>query len=190
MTQRGPFLFLVALLLLVGLGIASFRHQEFRIPWLPGAQQMVWEVQARVEFVALGEPTQAYLTLPPNQDGFRLIRRTPASTFGYSVDQQGSQERAHWAKRRAEGEQVLFYKLQLVKDDGYRVDIVPPGPQPTVAWDEPYKTAVQQIIQSALPISADARTPHQSVITAMDAASRAGLFNITFATAGAAEQGP
>ena len=37
-------------------------------------------------------------------------------------------------------------------------------------------------------ISADANTPHQSVITAMDAASRAGLNQITFATAREAEQ--
>lgn len=37
-------------------------------------------------------------------------------------------------------------------------------------------------------ISADANTPHQSVITAMDAASRAGLYQITFATAREAEQ--
>ncbi len=168
MTQRGPFLFLVALLLLTGVGIANFRHEEFRIPWLPGAQQMVWEVEARVEYVALGEPTQAYLTLPPNQDGFRLIRGTPASTFGYSVDQQGSQERAHWAKRQATGEQVLFYKLQLVKDNDYRVDVIPPGRQPSVAWDEPYLTAVQQIIQSALPLSADSRTLAQQLINNMN----------------------
>ena len=36
-------------------------------------------------------------------------------------------------------------------------------------------------------ISADARTPHQSVISAMDAAGRAGLFQITFSTARGAE---
>jgi len=36
-------------------------------------------------------------------------------------------------------------------------------------------------------INADASTPHQAVITAMDAASRAGLSQITFATAGGAE---
>ena len=42
---------------------------------------------------------------------------------------------------------------------------------------------------SELPvvISADARTPHQSVISAMDAAGRAGLFHITFSTARGAE---
>ncbi len=45
--------------------------------------------------------------------------------------------------------------------------------------------------RSGLPvvISADALAPHQSVITAMDAASRVGLSRITFATAGAKEQG-
>lgn len=39
--------------------------------------------------------------------------------------------------------------------------------------------------REALPvvISADARTPHQSVITAMDAAGRAGLNQIVFSTA-------
>ena len=120
------------------------------------------------EYVALGIPTQVYLTLPPNQDGFRLIRGTPASTFGFGLDQQGAQERAHWAKRQAQGEQVLFYKLQLVKDGGYRVDSIPPGPQPSVAWDEPYRTAAQEVIQGALPISADGRTLAQQLINNMN----------------------
>ena len=31
-------------------------------------------------------------------------------------------------------------------------------------------------------ISADAQTPHQSVVTVMDAARRAGLYRLTFAT--------
>ena len=73
MTQRGPFLFLVVLLLVIGIGVAEFRRQEYRIPLLPGAQQLVWEVEARIVFRARGRATQAYLTLPPNQDGFRLV---------------------------------------------------------------------------------------------------------------------
>jgi biopolymer transport protein ExbD len=46
--------------------------------------------------------------------------------------------------------------------------------------------------RAALPvvISADARTPHQSVITAMDAASRAGLYQIVFSTAKSATATP
>ncbi len=39
--------------------------------------------------------------------------------------------------------------------------------------------------REAIPviISADARTPHQAVISAMEAASRAGLFQLSFSTA-------
>ncbi len=37
-------------------------------------------------------------------------------------------------------------------------------------------------------ISADARTPHQAVMTALDAASRVGLLHITFAATKAADQ--
>ena len=46
--------------------------------------------------------------------------------------------------------------------------------------------------REALPvvISADASTPHQAVVTAMDAASRVGLYQITFATGRGAEPAP
>ncbi|MCH8142884.1 MAG: UUP1 family membrane protein, partial [Proteobacteria bacterium] len=73
MTQRGPFLFLVALLILAGIGTAAFRHQEYRIPLLPGAQQTVWQVEARVEYFAQGGATEVFLTLPPEQSGFRVL---------------------------------------------------------------------------------------------------------------------
>ena len=45
-------------------------------------------------------------------------------------------------------------------------------------------------VDSELPvlISADARTPHQAVMTAMDAASRVGLLHITFAATQAPAQ--
>ncbi len=45
------------------------------------------------------------------------------------------------------------------------------------------KKARGERAEDPVVISADANTPHQSVITAMDAASRAGLYRITFATA-------
>jgi len=168
MTTRGPFLFLVLLLLATGLGIAAYRQQVFRIPMLPGAQQTVWEVEARIEFRARGKATQAYLTLPPNQDGFRVVSETGASSgFGFEVEPQGAQRRAHWSKRSVQGDQVLFYKLQLVRDPNYRVDSIPPHDLPTVVWDEPYETAAMQIVETVLPISADARTLAQQLINRM-----------------------
>ena len=79
MTNQGPFLFLVALLIAAGIGTAAFRHQEYRIPLVPGAQQTVWQVEARIEYTALSGPTQVFLTLPPDQTGFRLLEETGAA---------------------------------------------------------------------------------------------------------------
>lgn len=44
------------------------------------------------------------------------------------------------------------------------------------------QAAVQGVQDPVIVISADASTPHQAVVTAMDAARRAGLQQLTFAT--------
>ncbi|MFU8814020.1 MAG: UUP1 family membrane protein [Pseudomonadales bacterium] len=168
MTQRGPFLFFVILLMVAGAATALYRHDAYHIPLLPGTQQTVWQVEARVEYVAQGGPTQVLLTLPPEQTGFRLIGESSASSgFGFEVSSQGEQRRAHWTKRSARGEQVLFYKLDLVQDAGYRVEPPPAGDPEIQTWDEPYQTAALQLLQSVIPISADARSLAQQLTFAM-----------------------
>lgn len=164
MTQRGPFLFFVIALMAAGIATAVYRHDSYHIPLLPGTQQTVWQVEARVEYLAQGGPTQVFLTLPPEQSGLRLIGESSASSgFGFEVSNQGQQRRAHWTKRSAQGEQVLFYKLDLVEDAGYRVAAAPAGLPPQQTWDEPYQTAALQLLQSVLPISADARSLAQQL---------------------------
>jgi hypothetical protein len=164
MTQRGPFLFFVVAFIAAGIATAVYRHDSYHIPLLPGTQQTVWQVEARVEYLAQGGPTQVFLTLPAEQSGLRLIGESSASSgFGFEVSSQGQQRRAHWTKRSAEGEQVLFYKLDLVEDAGYRVAAAPAGVMSPQTWDEPYQTAALQLLQSVLPISADARSLAQQL---------------------------
>ncbi len=169
MNRQEPFLFLVILLFIAGIAIATFRHQTYRIPLLPGEQQAVWQVEARIDFTANGGSTQIFLTLPPEQNGFRLLEETGAApAFGFSVEQHGLQRRAHWTKRVASGRQTLFYKLALVQDPGQQVKEVPPGPVQVPRWDEPYRTAARQIIDSLLPITADAHSMTVQLISTMN----------------------
>ena len=169
MTQRGPFLFLIALLFITGAGTATFRQLTYRIPLLPGAQQSVWQVEARIEYTASGGATQAYLTLPPQQSGFRIISETGASSgFGFDLERSSGQRRAHWTKRSASGRQILFYKLDLVQDADNAVSSVEPGGPLAVRWDEPYQTAAVQLIESVMPITADAHTLAQQLIRSMN----------------------
>ena len=169
MTERGPFLFLIALLFIAGIGTATFRQMTYRIPLLPGEQQSVWQVEARIEYRASGGATQAYLTLPPPQSGFRIVSETGASSgFGFDLERSGGQRRAHWTKREASGQQSLFYKLDLVQDADYEVESMEPVGPPVIRWDEPYQTAARQLIDSVLPITADAHTLAQQLIRSMN----------------------
>lgn len=168
MTNQGPFLFLVILLILAGVGTATFRHQTYRIPLLPGEQQTVWQVEARIEYTALGGASQIFLTLPPSQSGFRLLEGTGAAPgFGFSLERQGLQRQALWTKRQADGQQTLFYSVPVVEDSAQRVDPIPPGALSPPRWDEPYLTAASQIIDSLMPITADAHSMAVQLISIM-----------------------
>ena len=169
MTQRAPFLFLIALLITAGIGTAAYRHYEFRIPLLPGERQSVWEIEARIRYDAPNGPSQVFLTLPPDQSGLRRVSETGASSgFGFELEDLASARRAHWTKRDARGEETLFYKLRFVQDSEYAADQLPPGRISQPVWDEPYKTAAAQILEASMPVSADQRSLAQQLINNMN----------------------
>ena len=152
MTKTGPFLFLVLLLFVAGIGIATLRHVNYRIPILPGEQQTVWQVEARIDYFARSGASQVYLTLPPEQYGFRVVGETSASPgFGFNVEQGALQSRAHWTKREAQGAQTLFYELEVVQDPLAVAEHIEPAPVAEARWQEPYRTAAQQMLDEVLP---------------------------------------
>ena len=166
MTQRGPFLFLVALLATAGAFFAVYRHQQFHVPLWPGLQQQVWEVEAKIEFSPQGGPVQVSLTLPPSNSGYRIINEYAASSgYGFVLDDRRGQRQARWTKRDVAGEQTLFYKLVLVPDAREKWPPPPPlEPFVRVNWDEPYRTAAKDILDSATPLSADGLTLAQQLL--------------------------
>jgi hypothetical protein len=167
MTTRGPFLVLVALLTVLGIGSAEFRHDKSGIPFLPGDQATVWQVEAKVSFRADGGPVQVLLSLPPIQAEYRVVNENAVSSgYGFSIDDRDGVRRAHWSKRDAQGEQTLYYKVDLIRDP---VATAPEPPQsiPPVRLDEPYATAAQAIVAAVLPRSADGLTLAKQLIREM-----------------------
>ncbi|MEC7296019.1 MAG: UUP1 family membrane protein, partial [Pseudomonadota bacterium] len=65
--SRLPFYFIVGVLLLVGIVASVHRHLQFEIPWFPGEQRQVWEVEAVINFNAQNGPVQVDLALPSHQ---------------------------------------------------------------------------------------------------------------------------
>jgi len=154
--HRGPFFFVVALLLIAGLGAMAWRALELGVPLKPGEQRAIWEVEAQVRFTAIGGPVRASLALPEQQAGFRRISEHTASS-GYGLDRTGEGgRRALWTVREARGEQHLYYSVQLMAAPG----AVDPPREPVeaepVLWEPPNEEAARAIVERARARSADA----------------------------------
>ena len=94
---------------------------------------------------------------------------------------------------QADTEAQKDYPKELIvgvgSDGTYSINRAALAGRDTASLATALKAAAQGAKDVALIISADANARHQSVVTAMEAAQRAGLARITFATQSTARQG-
>ncbi|UYF98375.1 MULTISPECIES: inactive transglutaminase family protein [unclassified Halomonas] len=158
--SRLAFYLIVGFLLVVGIAASIHRHVQFEIPWTPGEQRQVWEIEAVITFNAQDGPVQVDLALPSHQAGYRVLTENTASSgygLAYSADELGRQ--AQWTIRNAAGSQQLYYSVQMLVSPEARAPIqTPPGLSTPTPWGAPYDSAAEQIIERAWARSADNAT--------------------------------
>ncbi|MEZ8142382.1 gonadoliberin III [Enterovibrio norvegicus FF-454] len=166
MTSRVPFYLLVSLLVIVGIGMSMYRHDVYGVPWTAGQKHQVWEVEARVEFEAKGDPVKVSLATPDTQNGFTLINENTSSPgYGFALVNTENGRRAEWTKREAAGQQILYFKNQMLVDDNAKFPNEPPiGNVVPIALDGPLKTAADAILTEARQLSADNSTLTRELI--------------------------
>ena len=155
--SRLPFYLIVGVLLIAGIALSIHRHVVFEVPWTPGEQRQVWEIEAQVNLFARGEPVRVDLAIPSDQEGFRIIsEHTASSGYGLSFDERASGRTASWTIRSARGNQQLYYSAQaLVAPNEPPAAVPPPRIPDDVLWQSPYDTAAVALIQRAYQRSAD-----------------------------------
>ncbi|MEF1253534.1 inactive transglutaminase family protein [Vibrio sp. M260112] len=157
MTSKIPFYISVALLIIAGIALSIFRHQNYGVPWTPGEARQVWDIEARIEFSGQSKPVKASLAAPHTQTGFTLIDESSSSPgYGLSYVETESGRRAEWSVRQATGPQTIYYKAQFLVDPQAKVESTPPTnemTQPT--FDGPAEAAVLALIERANQRSAD-----------------------------------
>lgn len=155
--SRLPFYFIVGLLLITGIVLSVQRHLQFEIPWIPGEQQEVWEVEAMVHFNAGNSPVEVNFALPSHQQGFRVLTENTASSgYGLAYLNNDFGRRAQWSIRKAVGNQQLYYSAQiLVSPAAQASQQLPPELPSVTAWERPYGTAANEVIERAWSRSAN-----------------------------------
>jgi len=157
-TRRISLFAIVSLLTILGLGQAIHRHYVYEVPWFHGTEKSIWSIEARVQFVARGDPVSVSLRRPTDQAGFSILDESGASPgYGLSFNEQNGVPTAEWAIREADGRQILYYRAEVLERDSSAGDYEE-DPPPSIrrrSWEEPYLTAVDALLDEAMSQSAD-----------------------------------
>ncbi len=137
--------FLVILIMGLGIGLILYKHFALGFPLLPDDKKPVWTIEAKIDFVARGEPVTVSFALPPQTLDIVFIEEDFASPdYGFSQLPSPTGRRAQWSKRSATGPQTAYYRARI-----YEVD---PVTLPTVAADlpaEPEKPEFDEVLKTA-----------------------------------------
>ncbi|WP_054112816.1 inactive transglutaminase family protein [Marinagarivorans algicola] len=105
--------FAIALCVL-GVALIAFRHFVSGIPFLPGASQTLWAVEAKIQFEADKGPISVSFTLPNEHAQFvQVNERTASPGFDLMFDEGPKARVAKWSINEAKGKQTLYYLTEL-----------------------------------------------------------------------------
>lgn len=109
----------ILITVLVAIGIGSTLYQIFAlgIPMTEAETDDLWNIDARVEFVASGrEPVKVQMFVPPlNQQFVSLNESFISNNYGVSINRNDGNRRVTWSSRRASGKQTLYYRLVMTR---------------------------------------------------------------------------
>ncbi|MCB1662079.1 MAG: inactive transglutaminase family protein [Pseudomonadales bacterium] len=161
MTPRAKLAILVVILVSSGIGLILYKHYSLGFPLWPGEKQQVWTIEAKVEFLAYGDPVLISFALPDKPPHFINLKENFASAgYGFSQEQINGERRAKWTSRAASGKQTLFYRLDVYGKTGTNLkkSFDPATPLIPVELEEPYKTAALNLIADVQKRSVNAET--------------------------------
>jgi hypothetical protein len=115
MQEKMKVYIVAALLALLGLTTALYKHFALGFPMLPDQATEVWTLEAKIEFQASGAPVLVSLAMPDEQQAIEILNENfTTSGYGFSeIDQPDGTRRAQWTRRSASGRQLLYYRLQV-----------------------------------------------------------------------------
>lgn len=152
---------LASLLALVGLSMALYKHFKLGFPLLPDEKVAVWTVESKVEFEADGAEVLVSLALPDSQQGIDIVNENfTTSGYGFTeIDQPDGSRRAQWTTRKAEGRQVLYYRLQIYPSAlDQTPEVTPPGPPMPPEFDSARATSASALLDEIHALSANTET--------------------------------
>lgn len=134
MTAKSKLAICVALLVLMGSGLALYKSCWLGVPFWKGEQVHEWQIEAKVSFFASRHEVYAKLALPKVSDRDQVGGSGP---LGYHYFLQQDQQRlsAVWSAKERQGPQSLYLWVRVSEDEAGNVEPVSAArPDPDVEY--------------------------------------------------------
>ena len=152
---------LIAILVVLGISVTAYQIFVLGIPVTEDATDDLWNIDAKVEFVANPkDPVKIQMFVPPlSRDFVSLNESFISNNYGVSVNRIDGNRKVTWSARRAKGKQTLYYRLVLTKRySGEKVKIKGPTFRDSIAVEGPEKIAAEALLAPIRQHSADVET--------------------------------
>ena len=152
---------LITILLVLGISITAYQIFVIGIPVTEDATDDLWNIDAKVEFVASSkDPVKIQMFVPPlNRDYVSLNESFISNNYGVSVNRVDGNRKVTWSARRVSGKQTLYYRLVLTKRySGDKTKLKGPVFRDSIAVEGPEKIAAEALLAPIRQHSADVET--------------------------------
>lgn len=165
-------LLLTLVLCATGLSVAYYKIAVIGLPLMASEQAEVWNIEARVSFRAKPDSTvKVALPLLLNPPDYSVLDEDfISSSYGLAIEQDEQGRMAQWAKRRAQGKQLLFYRAVLFKDKDVirKAEATPEYPK-VPEYPEDLAPIILDLLDKARQKSVDTVSFSQRVIEQLNA---------------------
>ena len=152
---------LITILVVLGISVTAYQIFVLGIPVTEDATDDLWNIDAKVEFVANPkDPVKIQMFVPPlSRDFVSLNESFISNNYGVSVNRIDGNRKVTWSARRAKGNQTLYYRLVLTKRySGEKVKVKGPTFRDSIAVEGPEKIAAEALLAPIRQHSADVET--------------------------------
>ena len=159
MKRNRQWVSLSLLLMLLGVLILCFKLFRLGYPPFPDTESAAWSLQARVELEPGQGAVKAGLRLPVRPSGFSVAQENFVSRgFGLTLVEEPLHRQADWAIRRLREPKTLYYRAVIIQDTEHHPFAARPDYPPIPELEEPFATALKDIVAVVRAESADTET--------------------------------
>jgi hypothetical protein len=153
------------------MGALIFAYKVFWLgfPALPDLSSEVWTVQVRLEIRPQDGPVRASLILPSRSSGYTVSKENFISRgFGLTVEEDPFRRQADWAIRNMQEPKTLYYRAMVMPDTRTRRFARKPEPPQIPQIDEPYASALKDIVEEVRAESADVESFTAAILSSLN----------------------